>query len=160
MSDNESSHDGGSSSHDDQQEPSVDSETLRRQKHPENYNPKNKLKLGQFHRYAIEKPKKRATSNKKRIRDMERLLEKKGETMPAEVRQAKLQELKEMKRAEKGKKEAEKFESRYKKIRFFEKKKIIRKLEQLEKEPDRAKAEEERSKYKNYLTYVNLYPNN
>jgi hypothetical protein len=45
--------------------------------------------MGQFHRYAIEKPKKRTSSNKKKIRDLERLLEKKGASMPEEVRAAK-----------------------------------------------------------------------
>jgi len=39
-----------------------------------------------------------------------------------------------MRKEEKRKKEAEKFESRYKKIKFFEKKKIIRRLEKVEKE--------------------------
>ena len=89
--------------------------------------------MGQFHRYAIEKPKKRTSSNKKKIRDLKRLLEKKGDTMPPEVKEAKLKELKLLKRNEKDKKEAEKFETRYKKIKFFEKRKVIRKLEALDK---------------------------
>lgn len=116
-----------------QSEASLDSEEERRRKHPENFNQRNKLKMGQFHRYAIEKPKKRVPSNKKKIRDLERLLEKKGASMPEEVKAAKTKELKELKRNEKDKKEAEKFESRYKKIKFFEKKKVIRRLEALDK---------------------------
>lgn len=108
---------------------SVDEEESKRQRHPDNYDPKNKLKMSKFHRVVIKKKKHRATTNKKRIRDIERMLEKMKEKMPEEVRQAKMRELKELKRGEKSKKEAEKFESRYKKIRFFEKKKIIRRLE-------------------------------
>ena len=72
-----------------EEEASLDSEEERRRKHPENFNQRNKLKMGQFHRYAIEKPKKRTSSNKKKIRDLERLLEKKGASMPEEVRAAK-----------------------------------------------------------------------
>lgn len=63
-----------------------------------------------------------------------------------------------MKKGEKSKKEAEKFESRYKKIRFFEKKKIIRKLEKLEKESVEGSLEEEKKRYKEYLVYVNNFP--
>ena len=55
----------------------------------------------------------------------------------------KLKELKELKKGEKSKREAEKFESRYKKIRFFEKKKIIRRLEKLDKKIKEGGVEEE-----------------
>lgn len=145
---------------------SVDKEEEKRQKHPENYDQRNKLKMGKFHRYAIEKPKKRAVPNKKKIRDLERLLEKKGDTMPEEVKKAKKKELKELKRGEKHKKEAELFETRYKKIKFFEKRKIIRKLEKLDKEKKQEGLGEEKvkeidqtkEKYRNYLTYVNNFP--
>jgi hypothetical protein len=41
---------------------------------------------------------------------------------------AKQVDLKELKRSQKSKNEASKFELRYKKIKFFEKKKVIRKL--------------------------------
>jgi hypothetical protein len=47
-----------------------------------------------------------------------------------------------MKKAEKSKKEAEKFETRYKKIKFFEKKKIIRKIEKIDKQLTSASGEE------------------
>ena len=124
------------------QSSSDDEELKKRERHPDNYDPKNKLKMGKFHRYDISKPKKRPVPNKKKIRDLERLLAKTEGKMPEEIRSKKLEELKEMKRAEKGKKEAEKFESRYKKIRFFEKKKIIRRLEKIERqikdEPNKA----------------------
>ena len=126
------------------EESSLDEEQKRRRKHPENYDKRNKLSLGKFHRYAIEKPKKRLPSNKKKIRDLERLIEKKGSTMPEEVLTAKKKELKALKKNEKSKKEAELFESRYKKIRFFEKKKIIRHLEKLDKQEKGENVEEER----------------
>lgn len=119
--------------------------------------------MGKFHRYDISKPKKRPVPNKKKIRDLERLLAKTEGKMPEDIRSKKLEELKEMKRAEKGKKEAEKFESRYKKIRFFEKKKIIRRLEKIERqikdEPNKAvELEEQKKEYKNFLSYVNNFP--
>ena len=143
-----------------------DAGPTKRQKHPENFNKQNKLSLGKFHRYAISKPKKRTVTNKKRIRDLERLLEKKQD-LPEEVKKEKLKEIKELKKGEKSKKEAEKFETRYKKIKFFEKKKVIRKLEKLEKQRGETIDEEELKKiesskglYKNYLTYVNNFPPN
>lgn len=45
-----------------------------KQKHPENEDQRNKLKLAQFHRYTNEKPKKRAVPAKKKLRDLERFL--------------------------------------------------------------------------------------
>ena len=42
-------------------------------------------------------------------------------------------DLKELKKGLKSKNEAEKFEERYKKVKFIEKRKVIRKLEKLEK---------------------------
>lgn len=148
---------------------SQDSEEVkRRQKHPDNYDPSNKLRMGKFHRYDISKPKKRATNNKKRIRDIERLLAKTEGKMPEDIRNAKLKELKELRKGEKAKKEAEKFESRYKKIRFFEKKKIIKRLEKIDKKvkegggsltvEETQAMEAERKQYRNYLTYVNNFP--
>jgi predicted oxidoreductase (fatty acid repression mutant protein) len=92
--------------------------------------------MGKFHRYDISKPKKKrgGVNNKKRIRDIERLLAKTEGKMPEDIKTEKLKELKELKKGEKSKKEAEKFESRYKKIKFFEKKKIIRRLEKIDKQ--------------------------
>ena len=90
------------------------------------------MKLNKFHRYEIQKKKKRTTTSKKKIRDLERMLEKLGDRMPEDVKEVKKRELKELKKGEKSKKEAEKFESRYKKVKFFEKKKIIRRLERAE----------------------------
>ena len=133
---------------------SSDSEELKkRQRHPDNYDPKNKLKMGKFHRYDITAP----------ALVTEEALAKTEGKMPEDVRAKKLEELKEMKRGEKSKREAEKFESRYKKIRFFEKKKIIRRLEKIEKkikeDPSKgAEMEDEKKLYKNYLAYVNNFP--
>ena len=94
------------------------------------------------------------------------MIAKLGEKMSDEAKQAKLKELKELKKQEKSKKEAEKFKTRYDKIKFFEKKKIIRKLEKIDKklkeveeeEEGKAELEEDKLKYKNYLTYVNNFP--
>ena len=146
--------------------PSLTDEQKKRQKHPENFDPKNKLKLGQFHRYGINKPQAksqvRPMNNKKRIRNLERMLAKSEATMPEELKIAKQKELKDLRKSEKSKKEAELFETRYKKIRFFEKKKIIRKLENLEKQKkeEGANIDVEKAEYKKYLTYVNNFPVN
>ena len=56
-------------------------------------------------------------TNKKKIRDLERLLAKEG--IPEDLRVAKKKELKELKKLERKKDEAEMFELKYKKIKFF-----------------------------------------
>lgn len=90
-----------------------------KQKHPDNEDVKNKLKLGQFHRFTndFKKDKKRQPSTKKKIRDLERFIAREG--LPEDIKQAKQKELKDLKKQEKAKSEAEKFELRYKKIKFF-----------------------------------------
>ncbi len=81
-------------------------------------NPRNALKMGQFHRYTNQGiKKKRVPTNKKKLRDLERMLNKEG--IPEELKLAKRAELKELKKQEKKKKEAEMFELKYKKIKFF-----------------------------------------
>ena len=88
--------------------------------------------MDEFHR--VIKTKKeggRSTTDKKKIRDIERLLAREG--LPQAVRDKKMADLKELKKGLKSKNEAEKFEERYKKIKFIEKRKVIRKLEKLEK---------------------------
>ena len=90
---------------------------------------KNKLRLGQFHRNApVSKPKRKVTV-KKQIRDIERLLDREG--LPEEVRNAKKEQLKELKKDYKKQREASIFELKYKKIKFTEKRKVIRKIEQV-----------------------------
>ena len=61
--------------------------------------------------------KKRNISNKKKLRDLERLLAKEG--IPEALKEAKRKEIKELKKLERKKKEAEMFELKYKKIKFF-----------------------------------------
>lgn len=74
--------------------------------------------MGKFHRYTNQyKGKKRTPTNKKKIRDLERLINKVG--MPEEIKLAKKKELKEYKKLAKKKDEAELFELKYKKIKFF-----------------------------------------
>ena len=60
-------------------------------------NPRNTLKMGKFHRYTNQcKKKHRPPTNKKKIRDIERLLAKEG--LPEELIKAKKQELKVLKK--------------------------------------------------------------
>ena len=82
--------------------------------------------MDKFHRLAYKVNKKRQVPLKKKIRDLERLINKEG--MPEDIKKAKMASLKELKKGEKKKKEALLFELRYKKIKFFEKKKIIKHL--------------------------------
>ena len=100
---------------------------------------KNKLRLGEFHRNAVFKQKKRKTTTKKQIRDIERLLDREG--LPEEIRTAKKAELIQLKRQHKKQREAELFETKYKKIKFTEKRKVIRLLEQAKKNLKDAKNE-------------------
>ena len=58
---------------------------------------------------------------------MERLLDREG--LPEEIRTAKKAELVQLKKAHKKTKEAQLFESKYKKIKFTEKRKVIRMME-------------------------------
>ena len=92
----------------------------------------NQLVLDEFHK-PIHKPKdnkaKRKQTDKKRLRDLERMVAREG--MPQEIKQAKIQEMKDIKKLIKSKKEAVKFETKYKKIKFVEKRKVIRMLEQI-----------------------------
>lgn len=86
--------------------------------------------MNEFHR--VVKPKgQRSVTDKKKIRDIERLLQKEG--IPEEIKAKKLADLKILKKEQKSKNEAEKFDLRYKKIKFVEKRKVIRKLEGLDK---------------------------
>ncbi|CDW76673.1 UNKNOWN [Stylonychia lemnae] len=127
-------------------------------------NPKNTLKMGKFHRYTNQyKGKKRAPTNKKRIRDLERLLAKEG--IPEEMKVAKKKELRELQKLDKKKEEAEIFELKYKKIKFFEKKKVIKKLETLKKELAEIKDSEQKQKLeaefkeqRKMLIYIDTYP--
>lgn len=97
----------------------------------------NNLKMNKFHRVIKEhhgdgsQKAKRRASDKKQIRDIERLLDREG--LPQEIRAKKLEDLKNLKKQLRHKQQAEKFEDRYKKIKFFEKRKVIRKLEQIDK---------------------------
>ena len=84
--------------------------------------PKNKLKLGQFHRNNITK-KVRKPSLKKQLRDALRLAERKG--LPEEIKAKKDEEAKILKKNLKRQKEAVKFELKYKKIKFTGKQEIV-----------------------------------
>ena len=122
--------------------------------------PKNKLKLGEFHRNNIAKKKSRKPSLKKQLRDTQRLLERQG--LPDEVKLAKQGSSKELKVKLKKQQEAVRFDLRYKKIKFTEKRKIIRKLEQfskgLKETPEDESLLKKQKQYKDYLTYINHYP--
>ena len=96
-------------------------------------NKEDNLKLGKNHRF-ITKPKKekRQPSIKKKMRDIERLVQREG--LPEEIVNAKKKELRTLRKELHKKKEAVLFQSRYKKIRFIEKKKILRRLNKEEGE--------------------------
>ena len=66
---------------------------------------------------------------KKQIRDIERLLDREG--LPEDVRNAKKAELRELKKDHKKQREANLFEEKYKKIKFTEKRKVIRQMDQV-----------------------------
>ena len=93
---------------------------------------KGNLRLGEFHRNATFKKKNRKPTTKKQIRDLERLLDRTG--LPEEVRVAKKAQIVVLKKEFKKQREAQLFELKYKKIKFTEKKKVIRKLEQTKKQ--------------------------
>jgi len=125
--------------------------------------PRNKLKLGEFHRNATFKKRNRKVTVKKQIRDIERLLDRTG--LPDEVRTAKKALLKSLKKDFKKQREAEIFESKYKKIKFTEKRKVIRMLESVKKSLNQTKDQSERKSHqdqlktlKDQLTYINLFP--
>ena len=88
---------------------------------------KNKLAFGEFHRYNRITKKVRKPTTRKAIRDIERLLSR--DNLPAELIKAKKEQLKVLKKQSKKSREAVKFELKYKKIKFTEKRKIIRTLE-------------------------------
>ena len=125
---------------------------------------KNKLNLGQFHRNATFKQKNRKVTTKKQIRDIERTLDRTG--LPEEVRKAKKAELMILKKEAKKKREAELFSTKYEKIKFTEKRKVIRQMEATKKGfKDQSLSEEARSglqtklkTLKDQLTYVNHFP--
>ena len=102
--------------------------------------------MDQFHRKIV-KSKNRTTTDKKKIRDIERLLAKEG--IPQEIKEKKLADLKLLKKDAKSKKEAERFDLRYKKIKFVEKRKVIRRIEQ-------AKDEKEKKEWQQKLIYIDV----
>ena len=63
-----------------------------------------------------------------------------------------------------SKKEAEKFELRYKKVKFIEKRKVIRHIEHmtkdLEKDPENESLKKQKQDWKNKLAYIDNHPNN
>lgn len=73
----------------------------------------------------------RKPSLKKKLRDALRMAERKG--MPEEIKQKKENEAKELKKGLKKQKEAVRFELKYKKVKFTEKRKVVRKLDKVEK---------------------------
>jgi len=129
--------------------------------------PKNMLNLNPFHKIkkGDQTKKERKHTDKKRIRDIERLLARPN--LPDELVKKKKDELHQLKKSVKSKKEAEKFELRYKKIKFIEKRKVIRQIERLEKEVKKAsegeaqdKLKKEKEQWSNRLTYIDNYPSN
>lgn len=110
--------------------------------------------------------KKRKPTLKKQLRDAQRLAERMG--LPSEIKEKKDQEIKSLKKNLKRQKEAQRFELKYKKIKFIEKRKVIRKLDQTNSLVEAAERQgdqksiatllAERDKLKNDLLYINHYP--
>ena len=117
----------------------------------------NKIEMDEFHRVIKSKGVRTAT-DKKKIRDIERLLMREG--LPEAIRDKKTADLRDLKKGQKSKNEAEKFEERYKKVKFIEKRKVIRKLEKFEKSMDSQCDDEDLKKKKedwqNKLIYINV----
>lgn len=68
------------------------------------------------------------------------MAERKG--MPEEIKQKKENEAKELKKGLKKQKEAVRFELKYKKVKFTEKRKVVRKLDKVEKKLEDAPTDE------------------
>lgn len=100
-----------------------------------------KLKLGEFHRYTGDlykrKPDKKYVSDKKKVRDLQRFLSREG--LPQEIIEAKKNEIFELKKKVRNKKEALRNFAKYKQIRFHERKKCLRRRKKAEKEIEQIK---------------------
>lgn len=127
---------------------------------------KNTLKLGEFHRNNIGKKGTRKPTLKKQIRDIERLIEREG--IPEEIKNAKKSQLRDLKKQLKKQKEALKFDLKYKKIKFGEKRKLIRNMEKTKKALAEAELKNDANAKKeceatlkvqnDQLTYINHFP--
>lgn len=100
-----------------------------------------KVNLDQFHRYQGQKSSFKPKTAKpksltKQIRDLERLVNREG--MSEEIKTAKIEELRVLKKQAKVRRHAETLSTKYKKIRFIEKTKAERKLTWVTKELERA----------------------
>ena len=93
--------------------------------------PNNRLNVNRFHK-LISKPKERKPSSKKKLRDLQRFIDREG--IPPEIKAAKIAEIKELKKQIKERNEAQKFSLKYKKVKFIEKRKVIRHLQLVEKD--------------------------
>ena len=86
--------------------------------------------------------------------------------MPDELVQKKKKELKELKKAVKSRKEAEKYSLRYKKVKFIEKRKVIRAIEKLDKQlkgkdlnsEEKQKLTTDREGWQEKLLYIDNFP--
>lgn len=100
-----------------------------------------KLKLGEFHRYTgdqpVKKRNKKYVSTKKKIRDLERFINREG--VPQEIVDAKKKDIFELKQKVRYKKEALRNFTKYKQIRFHERKKCLRRRKKAEKEIEKIK---------------------
>lgn len=121
--------------------------------------PNNRLNVNKFHK-LVAKNKDRKPSSKKKLRDLQRFVDREG--LPAEIKAAKIAEIKELKKQIKEKNEAQKFQLKYKKVKFIEKRKVIRHLQLVEKElrhsPDSQELMKQKQDWQNKLTYIDNYP--
>ncbi|PXF47033.1 rRNA-processing protein EFG1 [Gracilariopsis chorda] len=95
------------------------------------------------------------------VRSLERYLNKMGHQLPPAALKQKKQELEEWKRvaAERKRRTREqKFESRYKQVKFFEARKVRRLLESIAKKGNRSEDEQAKLQAEKDLRYIESYP--
>ncbi|KAI0567655.1 rRNA-processing protein Efg1 [Gracilaria domingensis] len=97
------------------------------------------------------------------IRSIERYLKHKEHELPASVLKRKNQELEEWKRVrtERERRAREqKFETRYKRVKFFERKKVQRILDNIAKKGDKPEDQEAKMQAQRDMQYIQRYPKN
>ncbi len=100
-------------------------------------------------------------SMKKRIRDLKRFLDYHGE-LPEEVKKEKRKEIVELRKKLKNKLNAEKRQGKYKSVKFFERKKLLRKEKQIKAllidNQDEERLKEKLAQVQDNLFYVDNFP--
>lgn len=94
-------------------------------------------------------------------RDLERFLKNKGPTLPPQVLKAKKEMLVELQRIASGKQQRKcefRASKRYHKVRFFERRKLMRQLQRIEEQGNLPEEAEDKRHVLRDLQYVNYFP--